>query len=82
MRTDKLGALAGRSPLSIAAACIYMASYLMGQPKAPKEIAKVAGVSDGTIRHSYKLIYPQREELVKKEWIEEGQGDLSSLPPA
>ena len=81
-RTDKLGSLAGRSPLSIAAACIYMASYLMGQPKAPKEIAKVAGVSDGTIRHSYKLIYPKREELVDKKWLGDGQGDISALPPA
>ncbi|KAL6718908.1 transcription initiation factor IIB [Lecanora helva] len=75
-RTDKLGSLAGRSPLSIAAACIYMASYLMGSPKTPKEIARVAGVSDGTIRHSYKLIYPRREELV------EGDGDISALPLA
>ena len=82
VRTDKLGSLAGRSPLSIAAACIYMASYLMGQPKTPKEIAKVAGVSDGTIRHSYKLIYPKRQELVDIEWIGEGQGDISALPLA
>ena len=82
IRTDTLGSLAGRSPLSIAAACIYMASYLMGQPKTPKEIARVAGVSDGTIRHAYKLIYPKREELVDKQWLVEGQGDISALPLA
>ena len=82
VKTDKLGSLAGRSPLSIAAACIYMASHLMGQPKLPKEIAKVAGVSDGTIRHSYKLIYPKREELVDNEWLGQNQGDMSLLPLA
>lgn len=76
VKTDKLGSLAGRSPLSIAAACIYMASHLMRQPKAPKDIAQAAGVSDGTLRHAYKLIYPKREELVDPEW----KGDLNALP--
>ena len=80
VKTDKVGSLAGRSPLSIAAACIYMASHLLGEPKTPKEISAVAGVSDGTIRNAYKLIYPKREELIDAKYVEEGKADLKSLP--
>lgn len=74
------GVLAGRSPLSAAAACIYMASHLMGVPKTPKNIADVAGVSDGTIRTSYRLLYAKKEELIDEEWLKEGKGDLKRLP--
>ncbi|KAI9836478.1 MAG: transcription initiation factor IIB [Sclerophora amabilis] len=77
-----VGALAGRSPLSAAAACIYMASYLMKQRRSPKEISQVAGVSDGTIRTAYKFIYAQREKLIKPEWIKDGRGDMRLLPPS
>lgn len=83
---DKGGMLAGRSPLSIAAACIYTASHFMGQPKSPKDISLVAGVSDGTIRNAYKLIYPVREQLIKSEWLEKGKGgimgEMKNLPSA
>ena len=71
-----VGSLAGRSPLSAAAACIYMASHLMGQGKTPKEISVVAGVSDGTIRTSYKLLYVEKDKLIDPEW----KGDVSKLP--
>ena len=83
VQMDKVGSLAGRSPLSIAAACIYMASHLMGEPKSPKDISNVAGVSDGTIRNAYKLIYPKREKLIDPKWLEPGYGgDLKALPSA
>lgn len=74
------GVLAGRSPLSAAAACIYMASHLMGNPKSPKDIATVAGVSDGTIRTSYRLLWAKREDLIDEDWLKEGKGDLKRLP--
>lgn len=54
----------------------------MGQPKSPKEISGVAGVSDGTIRTAYKLMYPMREQLIDPEWIREGKGDMEALPAA
>jgi transcription initiation factor TFIIB len=81
-RMTRVGALAGRSPLSAAAACIYMVSYMMKQPKTAKEIAVVAGVSDGTIRTSYKFLYAEREKLIDPEWIKDGMGDLRLLPPS
>ena len=80
-RVTNMGDLAGRSPLSIVAACIYMAAHLMGLGKSMKEVSLVADVSDGTIRAAYKLIYPKRERLVDPEWIKDGKGDIKNLPP-
>lgn len=54
----------------------------MGQPKSPKEISGVAGVSDGTIRTAYKLMYPMREQLIDPEWLRDGKGDMDALPAA
>lgn len=73
--------LAGRSPLSVAAACIYMASHLMGDPRSTKDIASVAGVSDGTIKTAYKFLYQQRTSLVETSWLKpNGVGDIERLP--
>ncbi|KAI1817995.1 cyclin-like protein [Poronia punctata] len=71
--------LAGRSPLSVAAACIYMVSHLMGEGKTSKSIASVAGVSDGTIKTAYRFLYQAREKLIQKDWIAKG-GRLDRLP--
>jgi len=79
-KMSTVGDLAGRSPLSVAAACIYMASYLLGKPKSPKEISIVAGVSDGTIRTAYKFLYQERERLIEPEWIADGKGKMENLP--
>jgi transcription initiation factor TFIIB len=75
------GMLAGRSPLSIAAVAIYIISHLMGMPKTPKEISIPAGVSDGTIRASYKIAFNERDRLIRPEWIEKG-GNIDLLPQA
>jgi len=53
----------------------------MADPKSPREISQVAEVSDGTIRTAYKLVYPDRENWVKKEWLDKG-GDINLLPQA
>lgn len=74
-----IGALAGRSPLSGAAACIYMASFLMNQGRSPKQISEVAKVSDSTIRNAYKSLYAEKDRLIKSEWLEKG-GDPENLP--
>ncbi|KAI2629463.1 cyclin-like protein [Xylaria nigripes] len=71
--------LAGRSPLSVAAACIYMISHLMGESKTSKQIAAVAGVSDGTIKTAYRFLYQSRESLIQQDWIAKG-GRLDRLP--
>lgn len=73
------GALAGRSPLSSAAACIFMAGHLMGQVKTAKEIQKVVSVSDSTIRHAYKLLYQEKDSVLTDEILARG-ADPSKLP--
>jgi len=53
----------GRSPISVAAAAIYMASQASDDKRSQKEIADIAGVADVTIRQSYKLMLPRAVEL-------------------
>jgi transcription initiation factor TFIIB len=79
-KVSTIGDLAGRSPLSVAAACIYMASHLLGKPKTAKEIGAFAGVSDGTIRTAYKFLYQDRERLIEPEWLGKLGGKMENLP--
>jgi transcription initiation factor TFIIB len=55
--------LAARSPISVAAAAIYMASQASDDKRNQVEISQVAGVADTTIRQSYKLMLPRAAEL-------------------
>ncbi|KAF2191048.1 cyclin-like protein [Zopfia rhizophila CBS 207.26] len=80
-KVTQLGVAAGRSPLSITGACIYLIAHLMGQPRGPKEIGSAVDVSDGTIRTAYKLIYNSLDIVIDEEWIRKG-GDRSKVPVA
>jgi len=75
------GIAAGRSPLSIAGACLYLVSNLMGQGKTPKEIGQAVEVSDGTIRTAYKLMYAKSKLIIQDYWLTKG-GDISRIPQA
>ncbi|KAI9890929.1 MAG: transcription initiation factor IIB [Vezdaea aestivalis] len=79
-RETTTGALAGRSPLSAAAAFIYMASHLVGKGKSSQEIAPVARVSDGTIKAAYKELLKHQDTLFDPEWIKSGRINLDKLP--
>ncbi|KAL1918443.1 uncharacterized protein VTP21DRAFT_3103 [Calcarisporiella thermophila] len=82
-RVKDQGTLAGKSPISVAAACIYMVSALLGMTKSPKDIAEVAGVSELTIRNAYKYLYNAREKLVGTEPLVSGRSyaiDPDDLP--
>ncbi|XP_037078990.1 transcription initiation factor IIB-like [Pollicipes pollicipes] len=59
----ELDIVPGRSPISVAAAAIYMASQASEDKKTQKEIGDIAGVADVTIRQSYKLMLPRAAEL-------------------
>jgi transcription initiation factor TFIIB len=72
----------GRSPVSLAGAAVYFTTCLLDKPKQMKEISRVAGVSEGTIKLVYRIMYQEREKLVDPEWITSGRADLSRLPPA
>lgn len=58
----------GRSPISVAAAAIYMASQASDDKRSQKEIGDIAGVADVTIRQSYKLMYPHATKLFPEDF--------------
>lgn len=56
--------ISGKSPVSIASSCIYMASHLTGQPRDAKTISEVAGVGEATIKTTYKILYSNRAQML------------------
>lgn len=62
-RAVDLDIVPGRSPISVAAAAIYMASQASEEKRSQKEIGDIAGVADVTIRQSYKLMFPHAQKL-------------------
>eukprot|EP00164_Ancoracysta_twista_P019990 GFYU01035469.1.p1 GENE.GFYU01035469.1~~GFYU01035469.1.p1 ORF type:complete len:365 (+),score=71.78 GFYU01035469.1:68-1162(+) len=76
----QMGIVAGKSPISVAAASIYLVSQLSKHKKTQKEIATVAGVSEVTIRNSYKDIHPHRAEVLPTFFAP--VEDVNSLPVA
>lgn len=62
-RAVELDLVPGRSPISVAAAAIFMASQASEDKKSQKEIGDIAGVAEVTIKHSYKLMYPRAADL-------------------
>ena len=79
-RMADAGTLAGRSPISIAAAGIFFISWLMGKGRSAKDVGEAAGVSEGTVRNAYKVIYASREQLIDPKWVENGKGSMVWLP--
>ncbi|KAJ2757834.1 transcription initiation factor IIB [Coemansia nantahalensis] len=62
--------ISGKSPLSIASACIYMASHLVGDGRDARSISDIAGVGEATIKTTYKILYANRRELLTAEVME------------
>eukprot|EP00794_Sanderia_malayensis_P016158 gene16158-17781_t len=59
----ELDLVPGRSPVSVAAATIYLASQASEEKKTQREIGDIAGVAEVTIRQSYRLLLPKAAEL-------------------
>ena len=55
----ELDLVSGRSPVSVAAAAIYMASQASSEKRCQKEVGDIAGVAEVTIRQSYNLMLPK-----------------------
>ncbi|KAJ1035930.1 hypothetical protein NDA13_000585 [Ustilago tritici] len=66
-RVRELGILAGRSPITIAAACIYFSTLLWGVDKGAKRISQAAGVSDVTIKNSFKELLKHKDKVATPE---------------
>ncbi|CAI5757567.1 unnamed protein product [Candida verbasci] len=79
-RCKEAGVLAGRSPTTIAATVIYMASLVFGVDLPPSKISDKTGVSDGTIKTSYKYMYEEKDKLIDPTWIESGKVVIDKIP--
>ncbi|WVZ65686.1 hypothetical protein U9M48_015008 [Paspalum notatum var. saurae] len=66
-----------RSPISIAAAVIYMITQLSEDKKPLKDISLATGVAEGTIRNSYKDLHPYAARLIPNNYAKEE--DLKNL---
>ncbi len=64
----ELDLVPGRSPISVAAAAIYMASQASNDKRSQKEIGDIAGTAEVTIRQSYKLMYPKALNLFPEDF--------------
>lgn len=77
IKAQHLQCIAGKSPISIAAACIYMITQLYPQyRKAQKDIAYVSGVSETTVKNTYKELYPYRYEIISTDSVPKALIDL------
>lgn len=76
----EVGVLEGRSPTTIAATVIYFATLLFKQHISLQRISEKTGVSEGTIKSSYKQLCTAKEQLVDPSWIESGKVNTDVLP--
>lgn len=67
-KAKELGVLAGRSPTTIAATVIYMATIIFGADLQTSKISDKTGVSEGTIKTSYRVILERKDELINPAW--------------
>ncbi|KAL3534373.1 hypothetical protein ACH5RR_002834 [Cinchona calisaya] len=66
-----------RSPISIAAAIIYMITQLSDLKKPLRDISIATTVAEGTIKNAYKDLYPHASKIIP-EWYAK-EKDLKSL---
>ncbi|XP_057535236.1 transcription initiation factor IIB-2 [Amaranthus tricolor] len=66
-----------RSPISIAAAVIYIITQLSEEKKPLKDISLATGVAEGTIRNAYKDLYPHISKIIPTWYAKEE--DLKNL---
>ncbi|GMT10765.1 hypothetical protein PFISCL1PPCAC_2062, partial [Pristionchus fissidentatus] len=64
----ELDLVAGRSPISIAAAAIYMASQASATKKSAREIGEIAGAAEVTVKQTYRLLYPKAAQLFPEDF--------------
>ncbi|XP_045462545.1 transcription initiation factor IIB-like [Harmonia axyridis] len=67
-KAEEFDIVTGKSPVSIAAAAIFMASQASECKKSALEIAEIAGASESTIKNTYRLMYPQAFRLFPEDF--------------
>lgn len=66
-KTFDMDIVLGRSPISVVATAIYMASQASGHKRTQTDVGVVAGVVDVTIRRLSNLMYPHADKLFPRE---------------
>eukprot|EP00271_Cylindrocystis_brebissonii_P008225 TRINITY_DN22249_c0_g1_i1.p1 TRINITY_DN22249_c0_g1~~TRINITY_DN22249_c0_g1_i1.p1 ORF type:complete len:309 (+),score=57.05 TRINITY_DN22249_c0_g1_i1:101-1027(+) len=77
--TDDIIMKTSRTPISKAAAAIYMVTQLADKKVLPRDIALQTGVAEGTLRNTYKDLLPHAAHLIPN-WFAKGE-DLKKLGP-
>lgn len=79
-KVTELGVAAGKSPTSISAAGLFMATQLIPQSrKSPKDIAFISGVSEVTIKNTYKDLLQRKYELIPTDLV--SKNAIDNLAP-
>ena len=66
-----------RSPISIAAAIIYMLTQLTDSKKPLRDISIATTVAEGTIKNAYKDLYPHASKIIPQWYLKDK--DIKSL---
>jgi len=61
------GLTAGKDPGGLAAAAVYLAALVLGIKKTQKEVAKIAGVTEVTVRNRYKELANELQMSIELE---------------
>lgn len=75
----EVGVLEGRSPTTIAATVIYFSVIIFKETLSLAKISESTGVSEGTIKSSFKIMIGSTSKLVEQSWIDSGKANLQAL---
>lgn len=64
-----LDIVAGRVPVTIAAAAIYFTCLALDLDKSAKDIGDVAGVAEATIKTTFRSMFPAKEKLFPADFV-------------
>jgi transcription initiation factor TFIIB len=56
INAKKRSITAGKDPTGLAAASLYIAAFQLGEKRTQREIAKIANITEVTVRNRYKEI--------------------------
>ncbi|RRT80802.1 hypothetical protein BHE74_00006887 [Ensete ventricosum] len=76
-KVEDLKSVRGRNQDAILAACLYIACRQEDKPRTVKDISLATGVAEGTIKNSYKDLYPYASRIIPTFFAKEE--DLKNL---
>ncbi|XP_063375994.1 transcription initiation factor IIB isoform X2 [Cydia fagiglandana] len=63
-KAGELDIVSGRSPISVAAAAIYMASQVSNDKRTQKDVENISGLQGEAIWEAYRLMYPHASDII------------------